>query len=190
MQILHLFCLKGIPNPPPKKKKHLDLLASGRNPTKKHPPLQKENSNKRKNTHPHTKKTHAHTQNKTTPKTPKTPETTFFLTGPSYDPTSARSDCGYRYASPLRCCLHPVRSEPVGPGSMGERKSRGKGEGGASLTSPKNDDLLSSICWVWPPSQDASDHCFFYYIFRLGNPEKNLYLPLLLGGGHTQSICV
>ena len=115
----------------------------------------------------YTVSTHTHREQKT----PKTPETTFFLTGPSYDPTFARSDCGCRYASPLRCCLHPARNEPVGPGSMGERKTRGKGEGVA-------------------PSQDASDHCFFYYIFRLGNPNLNLNFPLLLGGGpHPKHMC-
>ena len=37
------------------------------------------------------------------------------------------------------------------------------------------------------PSQDSSDHqnC---YIFRIGDPNLNLHLPLLLGGGHIQNI--
>ena len=35
------------------------------------------------------------------------------------------------------------------------------------------------------PSQDASDHQDSY-MFRIGNPNLNLHLPLILGGGHTQ----
>ena len=37
------------------------------------------------------------------------------------------------------------------------------------------------------PSQDSSDHQD-YYIFRIGDPNLNLHLPLLLGGGHTQDM--
>ncbi len=36
-----------------------------------------------------------------------------------------------------------------------------------------------------PPSQDASHHQI-YSIFRIGDPELNLHLPQLLGGGTTQ----
>ena len=38
-----------------------------------------------------------------------------------------------------------------------------------------------------PPAQDASHHQD-YYIFRLGDPNLKLHLPLLLGGGTTQAI--
>ena len=37
------------------------------------------------------------------------------------------------------------------------------------------------ICWMWPPCSN-SDHQD-YYIFRFGNPNLNLHLPLLLGRG-------
>ena len=37
------------------------------------------------------------------------------------------------------------------------------------------------------PSQDSSDHQD-YETFLVGNPDLNLYLPLLLGRGHTQNI--
>ena len=43
-----------------------------------------------------------------------------------------------------------------------------------------------SISWMWPPPSN-SDHQD-YYIFRIGDPNLNLNLPLLLGGGHTQSM--
>ncbi len=49
--------------------------------------------------------------------------------------------------------------------------------------------LFLCIVWLWPPSQDASDHQE-YDIFRLGDPELNLHFPLLLGGGHPQCIVV
>ncbi len=53
-------------------------------------------------------------------------------------------------------------------------------------TNPPNIPI-SCIRWVASPSQDASQHqdC---YIFRIGDPELNLHLPLLLGGGTTQWI--
>ena len=174
---------------PPPKKKALRPSRKWQEPYQKTSPAPKRKLQQKKKHTPTHKKKHTHThRTKKHPKHPKHPKPRFFLTGPSYDPTSARSDCGYRYASPLRCCLHPARSEPVGPGSMGERKSRGKGEGGASLTSPKNDDLLNSICWVWPlPRMPVTTRSM---TFLAGNPNLNLYLPLLLGGGHTQSICV
>ena len=81
MQILTFFASREFPTSP--QKKHLHLLASGRNPTKKPPPLQKENSNKKnkKHTPTHKKKTHTHTQNKKHPKHtkhPKHPKPRFF----------------------------------------------------------------------------------------------------------------
>ena len=39
-----------------------------------------------------------------------------------------------------------------------------------------------------PPSQDSSHHQD-YYFFRIGNPNLNLHLPQLLGGGTTQDRC-
>ena len=49
------------------------------------------------------------------------------------------------------------------------------------------DDKLHVYILGCPPSQDASHHQE-YYIFRIGNPELNLHLPQLLGGGTTQFI--
>ena len=44
--------------------------------------------------------------------------------------------------------------------------------------------LRTKISLGCGPSQDASDHQD-YEPFSVGNPELNLHLPLLLGGGHT-----
>ena len=41
-----------------------------------------------------------------------------------------------------------------------------------------------------PPSQDSSHHQDDTTIFRIGDPELNLHLPQLLGGGTTQAISV
>ena len=42
-------------------------------------------------------------------------------------------------------------------------------------------------CLGCPPAQDSSHHqdC---YVFRIGDPELNLHLPLLLGG-ETHPMC-
>ena len=53
---------------------------------------------------------------------------------------------------------------------------------------PQSDDpqrarknVKFGIHWIWPPSQDASDHQD-YYINIIGNPELNLHLWLLYTG--------
>ena len=56
------------------------------------------------------------------------------------------------------------------------------GEFRRKLQSTKTHDL--NLPWVWPPL--SNNHHQDFVTVLVGNPNQNLHLPLLLGGGHTQ----